>query len=303
MLTYHSHGKLLITGEYLVLDGAMALAVPTKLGQSLTVRPISQQVIQWKSTTVDQKTWLDLTLNLDQISGTELVDKNLEYYHVLLALRHIYSLKPSLFEQHGYLMQSHLEFPTNWGLGSSSTLINNLAQWANVNPYTLNDEVFGGSGYDIACANSDGPIYYQRLDGESTILSAPFEPEFHESLWFVHMNNKQNSRDSIRHYAKKGPADANAIQEVNEIAQRLTRCQTLELFCELIERHETIISSTIGLPKISETLFPDFSGTLKSLGGWGGDYVLATGSENAVRSYFEPKGFKTVQAHHQLIKI
>ena len=115
MLTYHSHGKLLITGEYLVLDGAMALAVPTKLGQSLTVRPISQQVIQWKSTTVDQKTWLDFTLNLDQISGTELVNKKLEYYHVLLALRHIYSLKPSLFEQHGYLMQSHLEFPTNWG--------------------------------------------------------------------------------------------------------------------------------------------------------------------------------------------
>ena len=86
MLTYHSHGKLLITGEYLVLDGAMALAVPTKLGQSLTVRPISQRVIQWKSTTVDQKTWLDFTLNLDQISGTELVNKKLKYYHCFAGL-------------------------------------------------------------------------------------------------------------------------------------------------------------------------------------------------------------------------
>ncbi|MEQ3661167.1 MAG: GHMP kinase, partial [Flavobacterium sp.] len=35
--TYYSNGKLLLTGEYVVLDGAKALAVPTKFGQSLSI--------------------------------------------------------------------------------------------------------------------------------------------------------------------------------------------------------------------------------------------------------------------------
>ena len=33
--TFYSNGKLLITGEYVVLDGAKALALPTKYGQNL----------------------------------------------------------------------------------------------------------------------------------------------------------------------------------------------------------------------------------------------------------------------------
>ncbi len=37
MTTFRSNGKLLLTAEYLVLDGARAIALPTKLGQSLTV--------------------------------------------------------------------------------------------------------------------------------------------------------------------------------------------------------------------------------------------------------------------------
>jgi len=35
--TYRSNGKLLLTGEYVVLDGALSLALPTTLGQRLTV--------------------------------------------------------------------------------------------------------------------------------------------------------------------------------------------------------------------------------------------------------------------------
>ena len=33
---YYSHGKLLITGEYTVLYGAAALALPAKFGQVMT---------------------------------------------------------------------------------------------------------------------------------------------------------------------------------------------------------------------------------------------------------------------------
>ena len=35
--TFYSNGKLLLTGEYVVLDGATALAIPTKYGQYLEI--------------------------------------------------------------------------------------------------------------------------------------------------------------------------------------------------------------------------------------------------------------------------
>lgn len=40
MISFKSNGKLLLTGEYLVLDGAVALALPTKMGQIMTVEPL-----------------------------------------------------------------------------------------------------------------------------------------------------------------------------------------------------------------------------------------------------------------------
>ncbi len=49
MQNFYSRGKLLLTGEYVVLDGALALALPTKFGQSLKVQPIDSQNIFWKS--------------------------------------------------------------------------------------------------------------------------------------------------------------------------------------------------------------------------------------------------------------
>ena len=42
MNQYHSNGKLLLTGEYLVLQGAEALALPLKKGQTLRVKPIGE---------------------------------------------------------------------------------------------------------------------------------------------------------------------------------------------------------------------------------------------------------------------
>ena len=46
---FYSNGKLLLTGEYMVLDGAIALAIPTKFGQSLTVEKLEEPKINWKS--------------------------------------------------------------------------------------------------------------------------------------------------------------------------------------------------------------------------------------------------------------
>jgi len=46
---YYANGKLLLTGEYLVLDGALAIALPTKLGQSLIVKTNEEGKLIWES--------------------------------------------------------------------------------------------------------------------------------------------------------------------------------------------------------------------------------------------------------------
>ena len=55
--TYYSNGKLLITGEYLVLDGAKSLALPTKFGQYLNISSGSLGQIHWTSFDYDQSLW------------------------------------------------------------------------------------------------------------------------------------------------------------------------------------------------------------------------------------------------------
>ena len=62
MQTFYSNGKLLITGEYVVLDGALSLALPTKYGQSLIVESINDQKLVWKSFDEKEDVWLRFLL-------------------------------------------------------------------------------------------------------------------------------------------------------------------------------------------------------------------------------------------------
>ena len=55
--SFYSHGKLLLTGEYLVLDGAKGLALPTKLGQWLTVENHEDNSILWTSFDENNEVW------------------------------------------------------------------------------------------------------------------------------------------------------------------------------------------------------------------------------------------------------
>ena len=64
----------------------------------------------------------------------------------------------------GFVIKTTLSFPRNWGLGTSSTLINSIAKWAEVDAFQLLWNSFKGSGYDIACAQNNTPIFYQIED-------------------------------------------------------------------------------------------------------------------------------------------
>jgi mevalonate kinase len=291
MQKFHSNGKLLLTGEYVVLDGATALAIPTKYGQSLEVEVSKEKGIHWKSYDEKGAVWFkdffDLK-NFESKNATNEISKTLSNI-----LREAKKLNLDfLSESEGIQVSAKIDFPRNWGLGTSSTLINNIAQWAGVGGFALLANSFGGSGYDIAAAQSESPLLYKLNDGKPEFKKVNLSWNFTDSLFFVHLNQKQDSKEGIARY-RNASVDEKSLHKISEISTTLLVCKSLSEFEELMNIHEEIISEIIKLPTIKEQLFRDYSGTIKSLGAWGGDFVLVTGDEKDME-YFRKKGFDTI---------
>lgn len=320
MVKYYSHGKLLLTGEYVVLDGALSLAIPTKFGQGLTVKPIDESKLLWKSFDNNKAVWFEesFIIKTNEIlkhTSTSLLkgaqDDDSISNRLLQILNTVKKLNPEFLNDHqGYEINTHLEFPKNWGLGTSSTLINNIANWAHVNPYQLLDLTFGGSGYDIACAIANNPITYKinqeeilnqvQEDKKREIKTVNFNPSFKHNLYFVHLNQKQNSRDGIAQYRANTSDLKHDIESINAITLEMIDCDSLENFQKLIHQHEQIISKIIHQKPVKESLFNDFNGSIKSLGAWGGDFVLVA-SESNPTTYFKDKGFETILDYSDMV--
>jgi hypothetical protein len=125
-------------------------------------------------------------------------------------------------------------------------------------------------------------------------------PSFSDQLFFVHLNKKQDSKAGIARFKEKREKINNEIQLVSEISKQLIHEQKLSEFEKLIHEHEKIISSIIELPTVKERLFPDYFGTLKSLGAWGGDFILATGNKDTSQ-YFIDKGYTTILSYSDMV--
>jgi len=308
MNTYYSNGKLLLTGEYLVLDKAKSLALPTKFGQSLSIQEIDEPKLIWESYTHNNKLWLQIEFDLPKLRiVTATFDSNEDGGKDLLAE----TLQKILFEAkklntnfldnpQGFFVKSNLTFPRNWGLGSSSTLINNIAQWANTDAFQLQFNTFGGSAYDIACAQNNNPIIYQLIDKKPIIEPVIFNPTFKDQLYFVHLNKKQNSRESIRQYKKSGSNIEGVIEEISTLTYEAVKCSLVDDFEKIMSDHERIISSIIKRKPVQEELFSDYFGQIKSLGAWGGDFILATGNMDTP-NYFNKKGYPVVIPYQKMI--
>ena len=304
MKEFYSNGKLLLTGEYAVLDGALALALPTKYGQSLIVTTQRTPVLLWKSIDHQTNIWFEGTFDLNTFRPTAMspVSKENATANTLgKILFEAQKLNPSfLTKEAGYRIETHLDFPRDWGLGSSSTLINNIAQWAEIDAYTLLWNAFSGSGYDIACAQHNSPILYHLKNGRPEVEEVTFNPSFKDKLYFIHLNEKQNSREGIASYRARTTSKTELITKVSNISKAFHSCVSLPEFENLIIRHETLISEKLGLPTVKEKLFPDYYGAIKSLGAWGGDFVMATGDANTP-VYFKEKGYDTVIPFSKMI--
>ena len=299
--TFYSNGKLLITGEYLVLDGAKALALPTKYGQYLTVSLGENQEIHWTSFDKDKSIWFQETISFSEIIKYEKSENQSVKSTLIEILHEAFLLNPEfLNSSEGYRISTELTFPKFWGLGTSSTLINNIAQWLKINAFELLKNSFGGSGYDIACAQNDFPIFYQIIDGKPEVEIVNFNPVFSENLYFVYLNQKQNSKTAIVAYYKKQNNLSAVLPKINKITVEIAEAITLEKFQELLQKHENIMSDVLEIPTVKNSLFSDFNGTVKSLGAWGGDFVLVVSNENPT-DYFKAKGFETIISYSDMI--
>jgi mevalonate kinase len=322
MRSFSAHGKVLLTGEYLVLQGATALGLPTKLGQSLTVRHCERSkaiqvdphqansgwiasakglAMTWNAYKPDGL-WFSATLNPITLETVETNDpsKAEKLINILKAVR---QLNPQAI-QPGLCFETHLEFDPAWGLGSSSTLISNLAQWAEVNPYELLKRTIGGSGYDIACATASTAIYYRLDNGNPLVQPLNFNPPFVDRLFFVYQGKKQHSSEEVKAFNQQWDQSALTadIQTISELSVALPTITYFEDFCTLLQVHENILSRCLGREPVQQQ-YPDFKGTLKSLGAWGGDFLLAATelSFDEVCEYFKNKGLSIVFKYQDLI--
>ena len=186
-------------------------------------------------------------------------------------------------------------------MGSSSTLINNLSLWAKIDPYDLLDLTFKGSGYDIACCNKINPITYVKNKNDRIIKDVDFNPPFKENLFFIYLGHKQNTSEAIKNYRSMSNDINNVIKKINSISLSIMKSTTLNEFEKLIVAHEEIISKTINIEPIKKKLFSDYqSGVIKSLGAWGGDFVLVTGNKSNM-SYFSNKGYDEIIPYKDLV--
>ena len=296
---FFSPGKLLLTSEYVVLDGALALAIPTKWGQEFFFEEVNdgESLIYWTALHQHQP-WLEIKIDYkkETIISTNIPGSASFILKVLMKVKELSKIQ--LQQNSSYAITTNLQFPANFGLGSSSTLMNNLAQWAELDAFELNDICLGGSGYDIAVAQEKSAILYQNQQ-ERFIQKINFDPKFKKDLIFIHLNQKQNSREGIHLYRsrKKSPE---IIEAFSKITRDVLEAKTLEDFSQLMDLHEKKLSFFLGIETVREKYFENCPSFVKSLGAWGGDFVM-TSKFSGFEDYFRGKGFSSVFSYQDLI--
>jgi mevalonate kinase len=300
---FYSNGKLLLTGEYVVLDGAKALALPTTFGQGLAVENGIGKTVSWKSFDSDGTIWFEDVIAINELAiERNALEEETIRGTLIDILREAQKLNPTfLAEKNGFTVETKLTFPKRWGLGTSSTLINNIAQWAKVDAFELLKNSFGGSGYDIACAQNDTPILYQLVNEVPNVTKEAFRPDFADALYFVYLNRKQSSKAAIASYYNNRMIDLQEhIESINRITEKVVMAENIGVFARELEKHESIISDIVEMKTVREMFFPDFDGVVKSLGGWGGDFILVV-SKKDPSDYFRKRGFETIVPYRDMV--
>ncbi|WP_395092075.1 GYDIA family GHMP kinase [Vaginella massiliensis] len=302
MKTYRANGKLLLIGEYIVTDGAKALALPTKRGQCLSVIEASNSsnsILEWTAKKADETLWFSTEIDLISFGIISCTDRKLGE-SLLHILKQALELKPHFFEKNKrYCLETKLEYPQEWGLGSSSTLLDLLAQWMDIDVFELNHKTFKTSGYDVACARHFSPIIFQNSP-TNIVQEISLKWNFLDELYFVYLNKKQDTQAVVSNHYKNKPKDKQLIQRLNQMVIDLQNVSTLEDFEIILDDYQTQLGAFMQLPKVKDALFPDYEGEVKSLGAWGGDFVMMT-YRSGMYDYLANKGYTTIIPYRELV--
>lgn len=295
-VAYSASGKLLLFGEYLVLRGSRSLSIPLSVGQKLDIRPGNGPGIRWCCYEFG-KPWLEIYFSreLEVIRTTNAGQSRL----VRELLLRIKELAPAL-QPAGHTFRFDLDFSRQYGFGTSATLISLLSQWSGVDPYRLLAGTFGGSGYDIAAATAAGPVLYAIDPGTIGYCRLPEEVTRH--LLFVYTGKKQATAAEVAAFKNKSSSEED-IKTMNAIVNAAAACREIADWEKLMRESEKLLSSLLNIPPVGEKYFADYPFAVKSLGAWGGDFIMATCRDvPAAKRYFQQKGKQTVFTYNDLIK-
>lgn len=286
----HAPGKLLISGEYVILDGAWGYAVTTNYGQLLQADLTEDDWIHWESFDHKGGRWFKCSYSLSKNKITDTTDDAVSD-RLLAILQSIGK---------GCNIRVHLDFPANWGLGSSSTLVACVARAFGLDPYELLRKTFGGSGYDVAVGMHARSLFYRLQNGMPEVRFHKWRPAFSEELFFVHLNEKRNSRDAIKSYNQHKDRSNCLIEDMSDLTEAMISTDDRKEFESLTRTHEKIIAGLISQPRIREERFHDYPHEIKSLGAWGGDFIMAVGEPND-KNYFRDKGYRTILSFEEMV--
>ncbi|MFP7656901.1 GYDIA family GHMP kinase [Chryseobacterium proteolyticum] len=266
-----SPGKLMLTSEYFAIDGALVLAVPTRLGQEFFFEETEdgKSLVFWEAYH-QNKLWLKVIIDY---SSWKILETNIapSAQFLIKTLKNVQKLSARKFQNaDSYFLKTNLQFPSDFGLGSSSTLMNNLSVWAETDPFVLNSLSLGGSGYDIAVAKEKSAVLYQNKP-VIQYKRVTFDPIFKDNLIFIHLNQKQDSREAIDLYKSKIKS-RKLIEVFSALTNEILLCNELNDFCHLMTVHERKISDFLNIPTVKDKFFSDCPVFVKSLGAWGGRF-------------------------------
>lgn len=303
MNTFHAHGKLLVSAEYMVLFGSRALAIPLQLGQSLRrIRSEHPRVFSWRAI-YSEKTWFNATMDPGSLRILSSSDSDkAEWLRSLI--RASIELMPSFQEDlFRWDVETHLDFSPQWGLGSSSTVTALVAEWAEVNPLDLHFMVSEGSGYDVACAIADGPIQYQIRDNAPHYQHVPFLPSFSPQIFFAWLGSKQPTSAHLREMKGRFQPGYEEIHRFSRITDAMIDAEDLSTFRGLMEEHEDALASLLEMEKISESRLHGIPGTVKSLGAWGGDFVMiaSDADEKDLFNYLHERDIRIIYRYNDIV--
>ncbi|MFO7934256.1 MAG: GYDIA family GHMP kinase [Bacteroidales bacterium] len=303
MKTLYAHGKLLISAEYMVMFGSSALAVPLQRGQFLKrIRSQNRDRFVWNAFDEKEK-WFHAGIDPVRLKVTETTDPQ-KAGRLISMLKACIELMPSFQKElFRWDVETVLEFSPDWGFGSSSTLTALLAEWAEVNPLDLHFMTASGSGYDVACAIAEGPILYKIRDGSPHYRHIPFHPPFSDQIYFAWLGHKQDTRQQLDQVSGKIDPGYEWIHRFSRLTEQMIAATDPATFGKLMEEHEEALSGILEMETISDSRFSSLPGYVKSLGAWGGDFVMIVSrvSEKELFAYLHDRNIRVIFRYDDLV--